>query len=102
MSTMSMDGNVPLNVKTSNVVKFFNSSCNTLDLLPMKVATMCWTLGWVCLLVAKVVDSADVVMFHHLSWELDGETWGERQADAHHHCHDCQGPPGLSHNIHVY
>ena len=27
--------------------------------------------------MAKVVNSADKVMFHHLSWEPDGETWGE-------------------------
>ena len=66
MSTMSVKGSVPLTVKMSNVVKLFNSICNTLDLLPMKVATICWTLGWVCLLVAKVVDSADAVMFHHI------------------------------------
>ena len=38
---MSVDGSVPLTVKMSNVVKLFDSGCNTLDLLPMKVATMC-------------------------------------------------------------
>ena len=76
MSTTSVDGSLPLIVKVSNVVKLFDSGCDTLDLLPMKVVTMCWTLGWVCLLVAEVVDSADEVMFHHLSWESDGETRG--------------------------
>ena len=77
MSTMSVDGSVPLTVKTSNVVKLFNSSCNTLDLLPIEIVTMCWTLGWVCLLVAKVANFPDVVMFHYLSWERDSKTWGE-------------------------
>ena len=38
---MSVDGSVPVIVKMSNVVKLFDSSCNTLDLFPMKVVTMC-------------------------------------------------------------
>ena len=45
MSTMSVDGNVPLTVKTSNVVKLFDSGCNILDLLPMKVAPNVLNLG---------------------------------------------------------
>ena len=86
----------------SNVVKFLIVAHITLDVLPVKVATMCWTLGWVCLPVAKVVSSADAVMFHHCSWEPDGGTWGERKADACHH-HNClQGPSGLSHNVNVH
>ena len=41
MSTTSVDGSVLLTVKSSHEVKLFNSICNTLDLLPMKVTTMC-------------------------------------------------------------
>ena len=49
------------------VVKFLIVAHITIDTLFIKVVTMCWTFGWVCLLVAKAVSSADVVMFHHLS-----------------------------------
>ena len=64
--------------------------------------TVCWTLGWICLLTAKVVGSADAVTFHCHGQELDDGTGGKRQVDACHH-HDCLWrPPGLSNNIHVH
>ena len=27
---------------------------------------------------SQCIGSVNVAMFHHHSWELDGETWGER------------------------
>ena len=59
----------------SNVVKFLIVAHITLD---VKIETMCWALGLVSLLVAKVVSSADAVMFPHCGWELDDGTWGEK------------------------
>ena len=52
--------------------------CITLDKLSIVVETMCWTLGWVCLLVANNFSFANVAMFHYHGQRPDGDLQGGR------------------------